>query len=210
MGDKWTEKEIEILRQMYPDHFAQEVAEVLHRAKAAIYCKAKELGIKSTKEKIRRAGGLSQYNPNVISSQYKKGNIPINKGKKISPEVYAKIKNTMFKKGGHTPNKKPVGTERVNRDGYIEIKVADPNIWKLKHRILWEEANGKIPESHNVQFKNHNPSDCRLENLYLISKADQMAKENSFHAKYPKELQEIIHLKGVVNRAIHKAEKNGK
>ena len=37
-----------------------------------------------------------------------------------------------------------------------------------------------------------------------------MAKENSFWAKYPKEIQEIIHLKGVVNRAIHKAEKNGK
>jgi hypothetical protein len=47
-----------------------------------------------------------------------------------------------------------------------------------------------------------------LENLYLISKADQMAKENSSYAKYPKELQEIIHLKGVVNRAIHKAEQN--
>jgi hypothetical protein len=37
-----------------------------------------------------------------------------------------------------------------------------------------------------------------------------MAKENSFYAKYPKDLQEIIHLKGVVNRAIHKAERNGK
>ena len=45
---------------------------------------------------------------------------------------------------------------------------------------------------------------------YLISREDQMAKENSFYAKYPKDLQEIIHLKGVVNRAIHKAERNGK
>ena len=116
----------------------------------------------------------------------------------------------MFKKGRTPVNHRDVGAERVNVYGYIEIKVSEPNSWRLKHRVMWEQVNGTIPRGYNVQFKNHNPLDCRIENLYLISKAEQMAKENSFYAKYPKKIQEIIHLKGVVNRAIHKAEKNGK
>ena len=116
----------------------------------------------------------------------------------------------MFKKGHRPHNHRAVGSERINVDGYIEVKVAEPNRWRVKHRIVWESVHGEIPRGFNVQFKNHNPLDCRIENLYLISKADQMAKENSFYAKYPKELQEVIHLKGVVNRAIHKAQRNGK
>ena len=136
--------------------------------------------------------------------------MPLNKGKKVSPEVYSKMQPTMLKKG-HTPvNHREVGSERINVYGYIEIKVVEPNSWRLKHRVMWEQVNGTIPRGYNVQFKNHNPLDCRIENLYLISKAEQMAKENSFYAKYPKKIQEIIRLKGVVNRAIHKAEKNGK
>ena len=115
----------------------------------------------------------------------------------------------MFKQGSIPHNKKPIGTEVINGDGYIMVKVANPDKWQLKHRIVWEKVHGEIPEGYNIQFKNRNRLDCRLENLYLISKAEQMAKENSFLAKYPKDIQEIIHLKGVVNRAIHKAEKNG-
>ena len=134
----------------------------------------------------------------------------MNKGKKISPEVYAKCQPTMFKKGNKPHNHKEVGSERIDRDGYIMVKVAEPNKWRLKHRIIWEQVNGAIPKGFNVQFKNHNPQDCRIENLYLISQAEQMVTENAYWAKYPKDLQEIIHLKGVVNRAIHKAEKNGK
>lgn len=87
--------------------------------------------------------------------------------------------------------------------------MAEPNKWKLKHRIIWEQVNGAIPKGHNVQFRNHNSLDCRIENLYLISKAEQIRTENSYH-RYPKEIQELIHLKGVINRQIHKAERNGK
>lgn len=116
----------------------------------------------------------------------------------------------MFQKGQACWNHKEVGSERVNVDGYLEVKVAEPNKWQLKHRIVWEKANGTIPKGHNVQFKNGNKQDLRIENLYLISKAEQMAKENSYYAGYPKELQEVIHLKGVVNRIIHKQQKNGK
>lgn len=206
----WTPEEIETLSRLYPDHFAKEIADILGRGVSSIYCKAISLGLECTKDKIRRSGLLSANHPNTIASRFRKGHVPDNKGKKLSPEVYAKCALTMFKKGHAPHNHREVNSERVNVDGYLEIKVAEPNRWRLKHRVIWEQAYGAIPKGFNVQFKNHNPLDCRIENLYLISRQDQMAKENSFYAKYPKELQEIIHLKGVVNRAIHKAARNGK
>ena len=210
MKGKWTQQEIDTLTRMYPNHYAREIADILGRGISSIHCKANSLGLESSLEKIQRAGYETSKSPASIAARFQKGSVPPNKGKKVSPEVYSKIQPTMFKKGRTPVNHRDVGAERVNVYGYIEIKVSEPNTWRLKHRVMWEEVNGAIPNGYNVQFKNHNPLDCRIENLYLISKAEQLAKENSFYAKYPKEIQEIIRLKGVVNRAIHKAEKNGK
>lgn len=210
MKRNWTQEEIDTLSRLYPNHYAREIAGILGRGISSIHCKARALGIESSREKIQRTGYEASKSPASIAARFQNGSVPLNKGKKVSPEIYAKMQPTMFKKGQTPVNHRDVGSERVNVDGYIEIKVAEPNRWRLKHRVIWEQVNGAIPKGFNVQFKNHNRQDCRIENLYLISKAEQMAKENSFWAKYPKEIQEIIHLKGVVNRAIHKAEKNGK
>lgn len=210
MKRNWTQQEIDTLTRMYPNHYAREIADNLGRGISSIHCKANSLGLESSREKIQRTGYEASKSPASIAARFQKGSVPLNKGKKVSPEIYAKMQPTMFKKGQTPVNHRDVGSERVNVDGYIEIKVAEPNRWRLKHRVIWEQVNGAIPKGFNVQFKNHNSQDCRIDNLYLISKAEQMAKENSFWAKYPKEIQEIIHLKGVVNRAIHKAEKNGK
>ena len=96
-------------------------------------------------------------------------------------------------------------------DGYVEVKVSDvPPKWLLKHRIVWEQTNGPIPPGCNIQFRNHDTTDCRLENLYLITKRDQLKNENSMYARYPKELQYVMKLKGALNRRIHKLEKDGK
>ena len=210
MKGKWTQQEIDTLTRMYPNHYAREIAGILGRGISSIHCKARALGLESSLEKIQRVGYETSKSPASIATRFQKGSVPLNKGKKVSPEVYSKIQPTMFKKGHSPVNHREVGSERINVHGYIEIKVAEPNRWRLKHQVLWEQVNGTIPRGYNVQFKNHNPLDCRIENLYMISKAEQLRTENSLMARYPKKIQEIIRLKGVVNRAIHKAEKNGK
>ena len=210
MKGKWTQEEIDTLTRMYPNHYAREIAGILGRGISSIYCKASSLGLESSLEKIQRVGYETSKSPASMATRFQKGSVPLNKGKKVSPEVYSKIQPTMFKKGRTPVNHRDVGAERVNVYGYIEIKVSEPNSWRLKHRVMWEQVNGTIPRGYNVQFKNHNPLDCRIENLYMISKAEQLRTENSLMARYPKKIQEIIRLKGVVNRAIHKAEKNGK
>lgn len=208
----WTKEEINILLRDYqdPNIFTADIAKRLDRTLSQVYQKARTMGLKAPLERIRLAGKLGTNHPNAVAHRFKKGSVPPNKGKKMSPEVYEKVKETMFKKGNSPVNHREVGSERINVDGYIEIKVAEPNRWRLKHRIIWEQVNGEIPKGYNVQFKNRNTKDCRIENLYIISKAEQMRTENSLVARYPKEVQEVIRLKGVVNRVIHKAEKNGK
>ena len=207
---KWTQEEEETLSRLYEDPkvFSKDIAKMLGRTLPQVYQKARAMGLKAPMERLRMAGKIGMQHPKSVATRFTKGHTPLNKGKKVSPEVYEKMSPTMFKKGHISENKREVGAERVNVYGYIEIKVAEPNVWRLKHRIVWEQHNGVIPAGYNVQFKNHNTQDCRIENLYLISKAEQMRNENSLIAKYPKELQDVIRLKGVVNRQIHKHQKN--
>ena len=206
---KWTQQEEKTLIRLYEDPkvFPKDIAKMLGRTLRQVYNKARAMGLKAPMERIRMAGKIGMQHPKSIATRFHKGHIPTNKGKKVSPEIYEKMSPTMFKKGHINENKRAVGSERVNVYGYIEIKVAEPNRWRLKHRLIWEQHNGIIPEGFNVQFKNHNTLDCRIENLYLISKSEQMRNENSLMARYPKELRDVIRLKGVVKRQLRKQEK---
>lgn len=206
---KWTQQEEETLIRLYEDPkvFPKDIAKMLGRTLPQVYNKARAMGLNAPMERIRMAGKIGMQHPKSIATRFHKGHIPTNKGKKVSPEIYEKMSPTMFKKGHINENKRAVGSERVNVYGYIEIKVAEPNRWRLKHRLIWEQHNGIIPEGCNVQFKNHNTLDCRIENLYLISKSEQMRNENSLMARYPKELRDVIRLKGAVKRQLRKQEK---
>ena len=206
---RWTQQEEETLIHLYEDPkvFPKDIAKMLGRALQQVYNKARAMGLKAPMERIRMAGKIGMQHPKSIATRFHKGHIPTNKGKKVSPEMYERMRATMFKKGRINENKREVGSERVNVYGYIEIKVAEPNRWRLKHRLIWEQHNGIIPEGCNVQFKNHNTLDCRIENLYLISKSEQMRNENSLMARYPKELRDVIRLKGTVKRQLRKQEK---
>jgi len=73
-----------------------------------------------------------------------------------------------FKKG-HTINTKPIGSERICK-GYIEVKVKEPNIWQLKHRVIYEKHFGKVPENYVVIFADGNNRNFDIDNLLLVTK----------------------------------------
>ena len=76
---------------------------------------------------------ISRYNLNTgRTGRFEKGRIPANKGTK----GLTGANKTSFKKGNTPLNHKPVGSERVSVDGYTEIKVSEPNKWRLKHLSL--------------------------------------------------------------------------
>lgn len=100
-------------------------------------------------------------------NHFPKGHTPWNKGMKglsIGGE------ETQFKKGNTPYNHMPVGTERINSDGYADIKIAEPNVWLPVHRFLWEREHGPIPDGHVVIFGDGDKTNLSLDNLILVSR----------------------------------------
>ena len=106
------------------------------------------------------------------TGRFQKGQVAHNKGSKMPKEVYEKAKHSMFTKGHVPHNHKPVGSERVNVDGYIEIKVEEPRKWRLKHNVVWENYNGKIPKGSVVIFLDGNKMNVTIDNLKLIKRSE--------------------------------------
>lgn len=102
------------------------------------------------------------------TGRFEKGHTPPNKGMKgFHPQGSEK---GWFKKG-HTPaNTRMIGEERINKDGYTEVKVGH-NTWALKHRVIWENANGEIPKDCVVIFKDNDKTNITIDNLMLVKKA---------------------------------------
>jgi hypothetical protein len=99
------------------------------------------------------------------------GTEPPNKGTKGLFNVGGN--KTSFKKGQKAQNYKPVGSERIDRDGYVLIKVTDEGPWhkrwRHKHKVLWEQANGPIPKGRCILFLDSNKLNLSLDNLHLIT-----------------------------------------
>lgn len=61
----------------------------------------------------------------------------------------------------------------------------DPNTGKMrtttKARWLWENYKGNVPNGYWVNFVDGNPENCRLENLFLISRGERMSKAMMGH-----------------------------
>jgi hypothetical protein len=138
---------------------------------------------------------------------FKKGHKPANSGKKMTSEQYAKCSRTMFKKGRNSLNKRPLGSTRITKDGYIEIKTAEPNVWSLKHRIEWQKHHGEIPKGEAVCFVDGDKTNCKIDNLELKSNIRRML-ENS-HQNYPKEIIPTKELICKINNQL-KNKNNGK
>lgn len=126
-------------------------------------------------------------------SRFKKGEKAHNKGLKqseyMSPEAIRKTAKTRFKKGNIPHNTRTDGTISIREDKtgrlYKYIRVSKGE-WELYHRYLWEKANGPIQEDEIVAFKDGDTNNVTLDNLELISMAENMLR-NSRH-NYPSEI----------------------
>lgn len=102
---------------------------------------------------------------------YAKGETPWNKG----VTGYMGANRTSFTKGSVPPNRVPMWTERVSKDGYIEMKVPErnphtgfPTRFKCKHLWLWEQEHGPLPSGHVVIFLDGDFRNFALENLHCV------------------------------------------
>ncbi|MFI3604998.1 HNH endonuclease signature motif containing protein [Vagococcus fluvialis] len=105
-----------------------------------------------------------------ITSEFKKGNVPYNKGMKRGS--FGNMKKTQFKKGQKPLNKREVGSERVSPDGYTQIKVANPSKWMAKHKYLFEKNVRKLNKGEIVIFLNGDKTDFDLDNLAAVTRGE--------------------------------------
>jgi len=105
--------------------------------------------------------------------RFKKGIKPHNTGK-----YFRNSPATEFKKGNRPVNYRQIGSERITKDGYIEIKIDDPNKWKLKHRWIWESVNGPIPKGCILVCKTSNKRYCLPENWEMITMAENVRRNH--------------------------------
>ena len=132
----------------------------------------KNFGLRVTFTMVKNA-----YRRNGITgmdTRIKRGSIPPNKGKKgvSHPGSYA----TQFTKGHRPKNWLPIGTERINSDGFHQVKMTDtgypPKDWVMKSVLEWEKVNGKIPNNHILRFRDGDRSNCSPKNLLLVSRQE--------------------------------------
>jgi len=110
------------------------------------------------------------------TGRFDAGHVPANKGK--SMPFNANSARHWFRKGHLPHNTKYAGHERVSKDGYVEISIEETNPhtgferrYVLKHRWLWEKANGPVPDGMALKCRDGNRQNTDPANWKLIPRA---------------------------------------
>lgn len=202
-----TDEEKHIIADLFPNTFTYEIAERLGRSYSTVANYAYTAGIYKSeefreKEWARQAQRLQQAG-NV--HRFSKGHMPHNKGKKVSSETYARMAPTMFKKGQAPHNTRTDGAERIDVDGYV-LKRLGPGKWVPKHRYVWEEANGPVPDGMALVFKDGNKQNITLDNLELVTRQELMLRNTI--QRYPTELVSTIKALSKLKKHLYAKEQN--
>ncbi|WP_375175535.1 HNH endonuclease [Pseudooceanicola sp.] len=145
---------------------------------------------------------------------FQKGSVPHNKGKPFNPPGSEKGR---FKKGNLPHNTKYLGHERMTRDGYVEVSVAETNPhtgyerrYVQKHKHLWEKVNGPVPEGHRLKCLDGDKTNCDPSNWDAIPMALAPRLNGRFGRGYddaPAELKPTIMATAKLEHAAREARK---
>ena len=194
---KWTEEIINFMIENYEGKDNIELAKMLNEKFGLNTNNDRVCNVKAN---LKRRRGID-LTTNINRGCYRKGISPSNKGKKwseyMSEEGQANSRKTTFKKGNIPPNRSEIGQERTTQDGYTEVKIQDGALnknWVLKHRYIYEQHYGKIPDGYNVMFADKNRQNFDIDNLILVSKHEDLIMNNKKLIYEDKELTKSGHL----------------
>jgi HNH endonuclease len=201
------------MRSAYPCTPTSRLAVALNRTVAATYNRAATLGL--TKSDAFRASPASGRTTGRqgMGTRFEKGHAPANKGLRRPGWAPGRMRETQFRKGERRGVAvklwKPVGTERISADGYLERKINDglplQRRWRAVHLLVWEAAHGPVPRGHAIAFKNGDKRDIRPDNLECIARSALMGR-NTVH-NLPKPVAQAVQLLGALNRQIRKRQR---
>jgi hypothetical protein len=211
----WTEDEIETVRINYADWPTYVIAHLVDRSERAVFQQAQNMGLRKSERYMREHHGAFIVAASASrGTRFKPGHTSWNKGRKGSTGLHPNCRKSQFAKGQMPHTWRPIGHMRVTREGVLEIKVRDTRVTRDDYaavpRLVWEREVGPIPNGHCVVFKpgQHTTEfrDITLDRLDCIDRAENM-RRNSFWNRYPKEVANLIQLRGALNRQINKRAK---
>jgi len=211
-GKAWAAAERATVRKMYADASTKEIAKRLPgRTVTMIYQTAARMGLHKSEAYLATADACRLRRGDKVGEacRFRPGHAPANKGLRRPGYAPGRMASTQFRKGQISGNAakiwKPLWSDRISKDGYLEIKVRERNglhgNWVGAHILIWEDKHGPIPRGHKLAFKDGNKAHVALGNLELISNAEMM-RRNTIHNRYPKEMVNAIMLLGAVKRKL--------
>ncbi len=82
------------------------------------------------------------------------------------------VRNGLQQKAHHLARYRPVGSTRLDKDGYVAIKVADPCTWRRAQLVEWEKYHEPIDKQKEMLiFLDGNRQNYHISNLYKIPRA---------------------------------------
>lgn len=176
---KFTQEQNEFLLANYQGKYSKELAEIFN----------KKFKTDVSPKQIKNFRCNHSLNCG-LTGRFQKNHIPFNKGTK----GMMKANKTSFKKGNIPKNYKPIGSERINIYGYVEVKIADPNKWETKNRFIYKKYKGDIPKGFKVIYADGNKLNNHLDNLILVSNSEELIMNKRKLIYDRKELTETGHL----------------
>lgn len=189
----WTAKDLQMLRDHFADTRTADLAEQLGRPYFAVAQRASLMGLRKSEAYLTSPTAQRLDGKRGMATRFQPG-------RELSGRAAQQVK--------------PLGSYRVNADGYLDQKVStEPGPqhrrWKPVHRIVWEQAHGPVPAGHAVCFKPGRHSTeleaITIDALELVTRRELMMR-NTFR-RYGPEVTKIVHLRGAITRAINKREK---
>ena len=168
----YTKEQLEFLKVNYVTYSAKELTILFNE----------KFNLNHTPNRIKAV--MSRYKfKSGRTGCFEKGNPAFNKGLKwddyMSPEGQAKSLKTTFKHGSQPSKTLPAGSEYIDSRGDVYIKLETPKndtrhgMWEKKSRWVYEQHYGKIPEGYKVAFLDADKLNFNINNLILVSNAEQ-------------------------------------
>lgn len=209
MAHTYTKEEIQWLKENRSKYYQSELGEAFNKVFGT------SLSSNTLNSTCKRYGITTGRN-----GQFPKGNVPINKGKKISEymseEAIEKMKPTQFKKGIIPPNTLPVGSIVVGKGGYLRIKYSNApkrkacEKWMSLHKYLYQQYNDVIvPNGYIVIFVDGNIRNFEKDNLRMIKKGANAILNHEYKKTDDVDMRKCQITLAEIKQRIYEVEKNG-
>jgi hypothetical protein len=208
----WTDLAVRQLKKHYPNTTAAHVAKMIGSSVSAVYVKANSLGLSKSAEFYASDKSGRTNGSQGAHTRFSSGDEPWNKGKSF--EAGGRSIETRFGVGSVPHNFKPVGSYRINGEGYLDRKVSNDKganhvRWHPVHRLVWEEVNGKVPQGSMIVFRpgmrTNRLEEITIDRVECITRAEHARRHNP-NSRGP-EFGHLVRLKGAITRHVNRIQR---